>query len=294
MRTVRSHRARRAPKHAHRKVGRGRRNLIATAGIAALGIVGSAFQAGTPAHGSSLETVGPITLTADSIVRDAVTPLTKLTASPVTAGHFVDLTATARAVSGQPLMQRDVHLQRLDNGQWTTVGSTKLTSKGTVKFHFKIWDPHQFRVDLASTTAKAPITDEAFSAPVTVKPMNMADFGKAVVADAAAHKGAKYIFGTAGPRTFDCSGLVKYVFAKYGIDLPHHANDMKHHGKRISANDARPGDLVFVFTGNFAHHVAIYAGNGTWWEAPHTGSFVRHVKAWSKHVEYRRINPDTV
>ncbi len=88
MRTVRSHRARRAPKHAHRKVGRGRRNLIATAGIAALGIVGSAFQAGTPAHGSSLETVGPITLTADSIVRDAVTPITKLIAS---RGHVRSL-----------------------------------------------------------------------------------------------------------------------------------------------------------------------------------------------------------
>ena len=142
------------------------------------------------------------------------------------------------------------HLQRFDNGQWTTVGSTKLTSKGIAKFQFKIWNPHQFRVDLASTTSVAPITDEAFSAPVTVKPMNMADFGKAVVADAAAHKGAKYVFGTAGPSTFDCSGLVKYVFAKYGIDLPHHADDMKRYGKRISAKDARPGDLVFVFTGN--------------------------------------------
>jgi cell wall-associated NlpC family hydrolase len=267
---------------------------MATAGVAALGVLGSAFQAGTPANGSSLENVGPITLTADSVVQQAITPLTKLTAGPVARGHYLDLTATAKSVSGRPLFNRDVHLQRFDNGQWVTVGRTHLTAKGTAKFHFKIWNDHQFRVDLGATTTAAPVTDEAFSAPVSVRPMSMEAFGAAVVADAATHKGAKYVFATAGPKTFDCSGLVKYVFAKYGIDLPHYADDMKHYGKRISRKDARPGDLVFVFTGNYAHHVAIYAGNGTWWEAPHTGSYVRHVKIWSKHIEFRRLNPDTV
>ncbi len=82
---------------------------------------------------------------------------------------------------------------------------------------------------------------------------------------------------------------MKYVFAQFGINLPHHANDMKHYGVRVSEKDAKPGDLVFVFSGSFAHHVAIYAGNGTWWEAPHTGSWVRHVKIWSSDIEFRRV-----
>src|SRR5262249_6477993 len=128
----------------------------------------------------------------------------------------------------------------------------------------------------------------------TVKPLSMADFGAAVVADAARHNGARYLFGSAGPASFDCSGLVKYVFAKYGIDLPHHADDMKRYGEPIAPKNARPGDLVFVFTGSFAHHVAIYAGNGTWWEAPHHGAYVRHAKISSRHIEFRRVNPDTI
>ena len=106
---------------------------------------------------------------------------------------------------------------------------------------------------------------------------------------AAKEKGHPYVFGAAGPKYFDCSGLVKYVFAKFGINLPHHANDMKHYGMQVSEKDAKPGDLVFVFSGSFAHHVAIYAGNGTWWEAPHTGACVRLVKIWSSNIEFRRI-----
>jgi uncharacterized protein YfaT (DUF1175 family) len=60
--------------------------------------------------------------------------------------------------------------------------------------------------------------------------------------------------------------------------------------KHISRKDARPGDLIFVHNGSgYVHHVAIYAGNGTWWEAPHTGSWVRHVKIWSNKIEFRRL-----
>jgi cell wall-associated NlpC family hydrolase len=35
--------------------------------------------------------------------------------------------------------------------------------------------------------------------------------------------------------------------------------------------------------------VAIYAGDGMWWEAAHTGTTVRHVKIWSTNIEFRRV-----
>ena len=40
------------------------------------------------------------------------------------------------------------------------------------------------------------------------------------VALAATLIGRPYAWGAEGPSSFDCSGLIQYVYWKYGIDLP--------------------------------------------------------------------------
>ena len=88
--------------------------------------------------------------------------------------------------------------------------------------------------------------------------------------------GVPYRWGGASPRAgFDCSGLVQYVYAKVGIRLPHYAAGQYGHGRRISRDSLRPGDLVF-FSG--LGHVGIYAGGGKFIHAPRRGTTVR----WSR------------
>ncbi len=38
-----------------------------------------------------------------------------------------------------------------------------------------------------------------------------------------AELGKPYVWGAAGPSSFDCSGLVSYVYAQVGVSLPHNA-----------------------------------------------------------------------
>jgi cell wall-associated NlpC family hydrolase len=99
--------------------------------------------------------------------------------------------------------------------------------------------------------------------------------GKAV-AYACAHIGAAYDWGSAGPRTFDCSGLTMAAWAAGGVSLPHQSAEQKSQTTRISASSARPGDLVFY--GSPTHHVGIYIGNGWFVHAPHDGDYVRESK----------------
>ena len=88
--------------------------------------------------------------------------------------------------------------------------------------------------------------------------------------------GIPYRWGGASPRSgFDCSGLVQYVYAKVGIRLPHYAAGQYGHGRRVSRDSLRPGDLVF-FSG--LGHVGIYAGGGKFIHAPRSGTTVR----WSR------------
>jgi cell wall-associated NlpC family hydrolase len=88
--------------------------------------------------------------------------------------------------------------------------------------------------------------------------------------------GIPYRWGGASPRSgFDCSGLVQYVYAKIGIHLPHYAAGQYGHGRRVSRDSLRAGDLVF-FSG--LGHVGIYAGRGKFIHAPRSGTTVR----WSR------------
>lgn len=103
--------------------------------------------------------------------------------------------------------------------------------------------------------------------------------GAAVVNAAMSRLGAPYVWGSAGPTTFDCSGLVVWAFAQAGISLPHYSYSQMSGGAAVSFSDLQPGDLVFF---NGGSHVGIYVGGGNFVHAPHTGSVVQ-VNSLSSH-----------
>ena len=77
--------------------------------------------------------------------------------------------------------------------------------------------------------------------------------------------GTRYKWAGITPeKGLDCSGFVKYVFAKLGIDLPHHAADLAKLGGSVTKDTAemRPGDLLVFGRGKRISHVGIYVGEG--------------------------------
>jgi len=83
-----------------------------------------------------------------------------------------------------------------------------------------------------------------------------------------------YVWGTQGPNTFDCSGLVYAAYKYAGLDWPNwdRLNSALYSGytKHVSLNALEPGDLLFYsYKGTIStiHHITIYAGNGMMWEA---------------------------
>lgn len=71
--------------------------------------------------------------------------------------------------------------------------------------------------------------------------------------------GAPYVWGAAGPSSYDCSGLVMWAYGRSGVSLPHYSGAMYAMTTRISASQLQPGDLVFWGSGG-SEHVAIYMG----------------------------------
>jgi cell wall-associated NlpC family hydrolase len=118
-------------------------------------------------------------------------------------------------------------------------------------------------------------------------------FGRRI-ADFARHfVGTPYVWGGTSPRSgFDCSGLVQYVYAHFGVSLPRTTYGQFDRGSRVGRWGLRPGDLVF-FDG--VGHVGMYIGDGRFIHAPHTGTRVRiqTLAGWygSEFVGARRFRP---
>ncbi|HVV60059.1 MAG TPA: C40 family peptidase [Gaiellaceae bacterium] len=85
--------------------------------------------------------------------------------------------------------------------------------------------------------------------------------------------GIRYTYGGTSPSTgFDCSGFTRFVYAHFGISLPHYSAAQFSLGRRVSMAGLRPGDLLF-FDG--LGHVGLYVGGGRFIHAPHTGTRVQ-------------------
>jgi cell wall-associated NlpC family hydrolase len=93
------------------------------------------------------------------------------------------------------------------------------------------------------------------------------------VATAKAQLGKPYLYGSAGPDSFDCSGLVMFAWKAAGVNLPHQSGMQQDLLPYVPVGLLAPGDLVFY--GSPAHHVGMYVGDGQMVEAPKTGVPVR-------------------
>jgi cell wall-associated NlpC family hydrolase len=92
------------------------------------------------------------------------------------------------------------------------------------------------------------------------------------IKDAYAQLGDPYIYGAAGPGSFDCSGLTMFAWAAAGVSLPHSSSAQYSSTRHVAISDLQPGDLVFYYTP--ISHVAIYIGGGRIIHAPHPGQSV--------------------
>ncbi|WP_069161246.1 C40 family peptidase [Nocardia altamirensis] len=103
-----------------------------------------------------------------------------------------------------------------------------------------------------------------------------------IALDAAKSKvGAMYSWGAAGPRNFDCSGLVQWAYRQAGVELPRTSFEQSHVGAPVAFQNLQPGDIVVTANGG---HVGLYAGDGKLLNAVQSG----------EPVSYTTLRPDMV
>lgn len=126
--------------------------------------------------------------------------------------------------------------------------------------------------DLVAKPAPAAPRD-----PAPVLKGNGVDVGD-LIETAKSKLGSPYVWGATGSRgSFDCSGFVGWVYARYGVDLPRTSIEQSGAGEPVRRSELQPGDLVFFHTrgGDRVSHVGIYIGNNNFIHASSGGGHVK-------------------
>ncbi|WP_329538368.1 NlpC/P60 family protein (plasmid) [Streptomyces sp. NBC_01450] len=113
--------------------------------------------------------------------------------------------------------------------------------------------------------------------------------GTEAIAYAAKQLGKPYVWGAAGPDSFDCSGLTSQAWLHAGIVLPRTSEEQWAQLPHVPVSKMRPGDLIVYFSD--ASHVALYIGDGQIISAPHPGGFVYVSAAGSMQI-LGAVRPD--
>jgi cell wall-associated NlpC family hydrolase len=97
-----------------------------------------------------------------------------------------------------------------------------------------------------------------------------------------------YVWGSEGPNSFDCSGLVysAYKYAGLGWPIWDRLNSGLYYTytKQVPIAEMQPGDLIFYSykgTQSTIHHISIYAGGGMMWEARSTATGLKYSNIYS-------------
>ncbi len=110
----------------------------------------------------------------------------------------------------------------------------------------------------AGVIAVAAASLAAFAVPTPAAAATAVARGVRVAAVARAQVGDPYGYRAAGPRAFDCSGLVQYAFRRaVGRRLPHNAARLSGMGRPVARRNVRPGDVAYWGGRGSAYHVGV-------------------------------------
>ena len=105
----------------------------------------------------------------------------------------------------------------------------------------------------ASSSAAAPEEEAPAAAPAG------SSAAATAVAAALSKVGGRYVYGAAGPDSFDCSGLTSWAWAQAGVSIPRTSSGQGGL-PTVPLSALQPGDLVTYYSP--VSHVAMYIGNG--------------------------------
>ena len=231
---------------------------------------------------STLNTLGARNTTALDRYKAAeiVAKAAKLKADEAKA---IQVVATAKveatkkiADAAQALQQKEVNKLRTVQDKLMKELATARNVRVTLEQQRQLALLEESQANTASTTINQAKVwpDIGFKGRTTIRTTESQRLAAVAFAKKQVQARKPYIWGSEGPSSFDCSGLVYAAYKSAGLGWPNwdRLNSALYSGytKHVALTELQPGDLLFYsYKGTIStiHHISIYAGGGMMWEA---------------------------
>ena len=214
-------------------------------------------------------------------------------------GAMADTTVTAtRSFPKTPAAKRDFLAEHTStdvesNADWGGIESLDVPqTESQAEKDQKAQEQAEAEAQAQAAQAQAQAESQAASrssdrASISVPTAPASATGQALADYALQFQGYPYVAGGNTPSGWDCSGFVQWVFAQFGVSLPHYSGAQMSVGTAVgSIAEAAPGDIIVN-----TQHAAIYIGNGMVINAlnPAQGTQVTSLAVFSGGYAIRRV-----
>jgi cell wall-associated NlpC family hydrolase len=197
--------------------------------------------------------------------------------------------------AGRPVAGARLQLQVANARGWAPAGSVTTGANGHSIAALRFGATTRVRAVSAGTAASAADTSREMLVRVNQPAaarlgtasragLSLGGFRAAAVRVAIGQVGKPYRWGSTGPSSFDCSGLVNYAFRAVGKAVPRTSSQLRAWTKPVSRAAAQPGDLVFS-----PGHVGIYVRPGVMVDSPNGGGRVSVRRIYAANYTIGRV-----
>lgn len=175
---------------------------------------------------------------------------------------------------GRPVAGARVQLQVATSRGWAPAGSVTTGANGATTAALPFGATTRVRAIASGTVSRemlVRVNRPAAARLGTAAQANLSlgGFRSAALRVALGQRGKPYRYGSTGPSSFDCSGLVNFAFRSVGRSVPRTSSQLRAWTIPVSRAAAQPGDLVFS-----PGHVGIYVRPGVMVDSPNSGGRV--------------------
>lgn len=209
-----------------------------------------------------------------TIVNPTKTPSQEESSSNSVATNNTATTSSAAQSSSQQFVANN-SVAQTSSSQQQTVTTPAASSSSAASSSFVAQTNNTQQATTTNTAATNNNATTVNTSNVTTTTNTGSASASAIISYAQSFIGVPYVWGGSTPSGFDCSGLVQYVYAHYGVNLPRVTTAQENAGTVIPVSAAQPGDLYFWGAKGSSYHVAIATGGGSFIHAPEPGESVK-------------------
>lgn len=235
-------------------------------------------------HRDSRPAMTPLSILARTATENAGTVARRGAIAAAAGGVLISTIATTAHAAPAMDLKTDVKsakLNTVDLHSLTAVAKQAVAAAPTVTVPSDAKMP--IEMEALGTSSGADGEKGDGPAVVSVDAPDPVPLGEQAINVAFNYLGITYVLGGNSPAEgMDCSGLIQYVYAQLGVNLPHSSGAMLSSGYQVTYPE--PGDIVWT-----PGHVALYAGDGMIVEAWAAGMPVRYTEMWQNSPTFIRV-----